>query len=121
MVGRNPSGTLGAWGARLWARRLVILGSVLVGLLAGLLASQLMPQKYAATAVVNVAPLTVNQFGSSQSTQVVNMESERSAVTSASVVERAARSVQQDDPEALADSLSVVVPIGRPARRRWPR
>ena len=110
MVGRNPSGTLGAWGARLWARRLVILGSVLVGLLAGLLASQLMPQKYAATAVVNVAPLTVNQFGSSQSTQVVNMESERSAVTSASVVERAARSVQQDDPEALADSLSVVVP-----------
>lgn len=111
-MGRDTTGTLGAWAARLWARRILILGAALLGLLAGLAATRILPQRYSATAVVNVAPLTVNQFGSSQATQAVNMESERSAATSASVLDRAAREAAVSDPDALRDSLTVVVPSG---------
>lgn len=126
-MGRDSKGTLGAWAARLWARRILIFAAALLGLLAGLAATRVLPTRYAATAVVNVAPLTVNQFGSNQATQAVNMESERSAVTSASVLTRAAAAGGTDaaaatrgteaaatasDPEALRDSLTVVVPSG---------
>ena len=111
-MGRDTKGTLGAWAARLWARRILILAAALLGLLAGLAATRILPTRYAATAVVNVAPLTVNQFGTSQATQAVNMESERSAVTSSSVLTRAAIDAATTDPEALRESLTVVVPSG---------
>ena len=109
-MGMGSSGTLGAWLARLWAQRLAILGCVVLGLLAGVAAAAVLPIRYAATAVVNVAPLTVNQFGSSQSTQGVNMESERSAVTSTAVIDRAARTLGVADGAALAQSITVTVP-----------
>ncbi|MBW3085257.1 hypothetical protein KEM60_01454 [Austwickia sp. TVS 96-490-7B] len=107
----QKSTTVGAVLSRLWARRWIVVAGAVLGVAAGAAAPVVLPSTYTATAVVNVAPTTVTPFSTVQSNQAVNMESERSTVTSRNVVSRAAKTAGDGvSVESLQRSLSVSLP-----------
>lgn len=109
-VNTRDTVTIGMLLRRLRVRRILIIGSTLLGLLLGLGGWYLLPRSYTATALVTVAPTTINAFGTTQGTQVINMESERAAMSSNAVVRRATQRLGGVSPEELRDSLQVTIP-----------
>ncbi len=106
----------------LWGRRWrALMVGLLAGTLVGLGAAALSRPTFSATAVVVVTPISVSPFSSGQASGQINMASERSTVTSWSVLERAVTLLDGERADAgaaapdsgtLRQALDVSVPSG---------